>query len=184
MAAAGAAAAGTTNSTILSSRGEPLFTGPAAVDANRRHVLTRIIVDEKKRSHDIDDAAGGEWTLIPEVAAGAGFYRLRNAGSGEMLCTGSNVLDANRRRVVTWIGGGDVEGDAAVWTTLPSPQTLRRTRRRDHRRLRTSVRIRAARLRACAGAQPATPPSPRQEPVPSRDDLYTMYNHLIFLLNS
>ena len=53
-----------------------------------------------------------------------------------------------------------------AWATLPPPQTLRRTWRRNHRRLRSSVRLRAVRLHACTSAQPAAPPSPWQEPAP------------------
>ena len=89
-------------STIVSSAGEPLFTGTATLDANRRHVLTRI-----------GGGAADEWTLTP--AGTTGYFRIRNAGSGEMLYIGSNTLDSRRRRVVTWVGGGDVEGDGAVW---------------------------------------------------------------------
>ena len=99
-----------TTSSIVSTRGEALCTGEATLDASRRHVVTRASA--------ADD--GAVWQLLPAAGHPAGSFRLRNSANGEFLYTGSNTLDASRRRVLTWVGGGDVAGDDAVWALLPA----------------------------------------------------------------
>ena len=94
-----------TVSTIVSSAGEPLSVGAATLDANRRHVVARIVGGSA--------GVADHWELTP--AGTTACFRIRHAESRELMYVGSRALDASRRRVVTWVGGGDVEGDAAVW---------------------------------------------------------------------
>jgi hypothetical protein len=46
---------------------------------------------------------------------GGGAFKLRNVDKGEYLYVGSSSLDSNRRLALTWVGGGDIEGDAGLW---------------------------------------------------------------------
>lgn len=113
-AAAGAGGGGGVTTTIASSAGEFLYVGSNMLDDGRRHVLTWI-------GGGAVDGPGGQWELIPaDDLGGSPLFRVRNVGQQEFLYVGSNTLPCGqRRRVLTWIGGGNVEGGAGVWEVCP-----------------------------------------------------------------
>lgn len=69
-------------------------------------------------SHPSSEGAAGVWEVL---SAGPnrplGSFRLKNVGTGEYLYIGSTTLPCDSRRLVlTWVGGGEVDGDNGVWT--------------------------------------------------------------------
>ena len=96
--------------TITSSAGESLYVGSNTLDPGRRHVLTWV-------GGGGPDGPATQWELIPaEDLGGAPLFRIKNLGQQEFLYVGSNTLPCGqRRRVLTWIGGGAVEGATGVW---------------------------------------------------------------------
>ena len=108
------AGAGGIKTTIASSGGEFLYVGSNTLDPRRRHALTWI-------GGGAVDGPAGQWELIPaEDLGGSPLFRVRNVGEQEFLYVGSNTLPCGqRRRVLNWIGGGNVEGSAGVWEVCP-----------------------------------------------------------------
>ena len=90
---------------------EFLYVGGSKLDEERRHVVTRVGGGEVNGN-------GAIWEIIHE---GGGedeegvVVRLRNLMMQEWMYVGSNLLDENRRFVLTWIGGGDVRGSDGLF---------------------------------------------------------------------
>ena len=105
---------------LRAENGELLYVGSKKLDANRRLVLTWV------GGGDVEGSAA-VWQLLPADGYPAGSFRLLNAGNGELLYVGSRTLAGNdtAHMALTWVGGGDVEGAAAVWS-IPAlaPQQL------------------------------------------------------------
>ena len=69
-------------------------------------------------AHPSSEGAAGVWEVLSAGPGRAlGSFRLKNVGTGEYLYIGSTTLPCDSRRLVlTWVGGGEVEGDNGVWT--------------------------------------------------------------------
>ena len=86
---------------------EYLYCGRNTLDESRRFALCWI------GGGDVE-GADGVWNFEP-LPGTSGAFRIRNYGNGEILYCGSNKYDKNLRYACTWIGGGDVKGDAGIW---------------------------------------------------------------------
>ena len=86
---------------------EFLFVGSKMYDDERRYACTWV------GGGDVEGDAG-IWNL-ERVDPTALCFRIRNRKYGEYLYVGGSVLDPQRRLVLTWVGGGQVEGVAGVW---------------------------------------------------------------------
>ena len=53
---------------------------------------------------------------------------LRSAVRNEVIYAGSSKLDDQRRCVVSWVGGGDVEGESGVWSVESVEENLKKRR--------------------------------------------------------
>ena len=107
---------------------EQLYVGSSLLDASRRHALTwtgqphqdpamawellPVQPVEYARTHERKKGRGVDTDAV--TAANSNAYRIRNVSTGEFLYTGSNMLDANRRHALTWVGNPNKD-PAMVW---------------------------------------------------------------------
>jgi hypothetical protein len=91
---------------------EVMYTGSQLLNNKRRCVVTWV-------GGGHVNGESGVWSMEPVDATNHHLVRIRNCGSGELMYVGSTVLDERRRHVVTWVGGGNVEGNGAIWEFIP-----------------------------------------------------------------
>ena len=94
-------------SSLNRNNNEFLFVGAKMYDDERRYSCTWV------GGGNVEGDAG-IWNL-ERVDPTALSFSIRNRKYGEYLYVGGSVLDQQRRLVLTWVGGGQVEGVAGVW---------------------------------------------------------------------
>jgi len=100
--------------------GELLYCGGTMLNAERRHALTWVGGGQPPTT-----PPGGElWDIQPTET---GHYTIKSAwpgAAGELLYCGGPTLNAERRHVLTWVGGGQpptAPSGGELWEVQPSP---------------------------------------------------------------